>query len=129
MTSCSICKTQADHNYMLHARCAIASLSFCEACSESDMWRNLIDNAIESQEGAMSFCSELEMRNDMKSKLQLAMAGHDWYYDRSDDHRVWTAGNARYREICNLFADLDKLDPQFAKEAWNERAPKGFQFV
>ena len=65
----------------------------------------------------------------LKEQLQLAMAGHDWYYDRSDDHRVWSAGNAHYRKISNLFADLDKLDPQFAKEAWNEKAPKGFQFV
>ena len=23
----------------------------------------------------------------LKNELHLAMAGHDWYYDRSDDHR------------------------------------------
>lgn len=65
----------------------------------------------------------------IKEQLQLAMTGHDWYYDRSDDHRVWAAGNARYRQITDLFADLDKLDPEYARAAWNEKAPSGWKFV
>jgi hypothetical protein len=27
---------------------------------------------------------------------------HDWFYDYSDDHRVWTAGNENKNRLYNL---------------------------
>ena len=48
---------------------------------------------------------------------------HDWYYDRSDDHRVWTAGSARSREIDILFRRVQAVDPELAVETWNAAAP------
>ena len=27
---------------------------------------------------------------------------HDWYYDYSDDHRVWTRGHDNWKLICRI---------------------------
>lgn len=32
--------------------------------------------------------------------LKKLYAGFDWYYDRSDDHGVWSRGNAQWQAIC-----------------------------
>lgn len=70
----------------------------------------------------------MDNRNELGIKLSLAMARHDWYYDMSDDFGAWTAGKNSYHHICDLFADLDKVDPEYARQVWNERAPKGWRF-
>ena len=33
-------------------------------------------------------------------RLEKRYAGFDWYYDRSDDHSVWSRGNAQWQAIC-----------------------------
>jgi len=54
---------------------------------------------------------------DYKEKL----LSHDWFYDYSDDHRVWTAGK-------NSFAQLKEMqkiyDPHYF--IWNEYCPDQF---
>lgn len=35
-------------------------------------------------------------------KLELALKSHDWLYEMSDDHRVWTQGLAEEEEIRRL---------------------------
>lgn len=50
---------------------------------------------------------------------QKALAAHDWYYDYSDDHRVWKQGLAqrdRIREMQRV------LDPDY--QVWNRYAPQ-----
>lgn len=44
-----------------------------------------------------------------KEKLARYLAHFDWYYDYSDDFRVWSAGNARAAEIRTL---VGKLGPE-----------------
>lgn len=39
------------------------------------------------------------------------LSGHDWYYEFSDDHRVWSAGNAAH----NRLLDLARQDPERQK--------------
>lgn len=56
--------------------------------------------------------------DDYKSLL----ARHDWYYDYSDDHSVWTRGS---RERSTLYKYLDAIDPDY--KIWNEYAPEMFQ--
>lgn len=43
-----------------------------------------------------------------------ALAAHDWYFEYSDDHAVWSAGRASLARIANLQRELD---PDFA--VWN----------
>ena len=38
---------------------------------------------------------EIAMKN-----LEKLYTGFDWYYDRSDDHSVWSRGNAQWQAIC-----------------------------
>ena len=39
-------------------------------------------------------------------ELQERLAGHDWYFDRSDDHSVWTRGKANLDRIQFLVRAL-----------------------
>jgi hypothetical protein len=54
--------------------------------------------------------------NDLKS--------HDWYYQYSDDQRVWRAGG---EASAALHAKQQRLDPDFL--LWNKYAPKEYQHV
>jgi hypothetical protein len=37
------------------------------------------------------------------------LKNHDWYYDFSDDHEVWKAGNANIR-LLRAIAETKQLD-------------------
>lgn len=50
------------------------------------------------------------------------LRNHDWTYEYSDDHRVWTAGR-RAREA--LVAKQRAYDPDGV--IWNEIAPEGYK--
>lgn len=39
-------------------------------------------------------------------ELKRRIAGHDWYYDRSDDHGAWTRGKANLERIQGLIRVL-----------------------
>lgn len=41
-----------------------------------------------------------------REKLERYLANFDWYYEYSDDFRVWSAGNARAMEIRTLVGKL-----------------------
>ena len=60
---------------------------------------------------------------DIEQKYRSALAGHDWYYDYSDDHSVWVAGKTQ-REI--LYTMRKQIDPESV--IWNEYAPDNFKF-
>lgn len=68
-------------------------------------------------------------KETLANNLRSLMQRHDWYYDRSDDYGVYRAGKRAYEAITYAFADLDKIDPSFAREVWNEKAPAGRKFV
>lgn len=44
---------------------------------------------------------------------------HDWYYDFSDDHSVWKAGEAQYKrimELSKLYDPTREILRQYMKE-------------
>lgn len=47
---------------------------------------------------------------------------HDWYYNYSDDHRVWVKGKDQRVTIDNL---QKQVDPDY--HIWNEFAPEDFK--
>jgi hypothetical protein len=53
--------------------------------------------------------------------LEKALKTHDWYYEFSDDHRVFTKGTAELKNIYNLIGQVDK---KTAGKLWNKYAPK-----
>lgn len=53
---------------------------------------------------------------------------HDWFYEYSDDFRVWSYGNAHRQRISRAFAALDEVDPVLSVETWNRVAPQHFHF-
>lgn len=57
-----------------------------------------------------------------ETKYRKLLAGHDWYYNFSDDYSVWAKGKSRSSEIFGLQPDVD---PDFA--IYNEYAPADFQ--
>ena len=63
--------------------------------------------------------------------LERAMRNHDWYYQFSDDHRVWRAGTDHAVEIRNAMARLsargfaDEVNAIFQRECpWSESNTK-----
>lgn len=53
--------------------------------------------------------------------LELCLKHHDWYYQYSDDHRVWQAGRSAYARIQSLMA---KVGEPLATELFNRYCPK-----
>ena len=80
-------------------------------------------------------------RAEFGSKLK----GHDWYYGYSDDHRVWTRGNAAHKRLVAARTNLDcpftmgelrnwahnMILEQFAEEAPGEwyRQPRKYKCI
>lgn len=53
---------------------------------------------------------------------KLALRTHDWFYDYSDDHNVWTRGFNEKTELRKL---QEVLDPDY--EIWDTIAPEHFK--
>lgn len=51
----------------------------------------------------------------MLEELEIALKQHDWGYQYSDDHRVWSRGQSQRRAITAQIKELENLG--FAKEA------------
>lgn len=47
-----------------------------------------------------------------------ALKAHDWYYEWSDDHRVWQKGTEAAKKLREAQARLDPLGT-----IWNAHAP------
>lgn len=54
--------------------------------------------------------------------LDKALKTHDWYYEMSDDHRIWKKGSAELKNIHNLIKQVGKKDSEYL---WNKYLPKG----
>lgn len=59
-------------------------------------------------------CTKCKMR-----KYEALLVNLDWYYDMSDDNRVYKAGSEAYTEAVRL---RDEVDPEWM--VWNEYAPE-----
>ena len=45
-------------------------------------------------------------RTEKLELLEQKLKKHDWYYSRSDDHRMWKRGSIQRDEINNLCFDI-----------------------
>lgn len=45
---------------------------------------------------------------------------HDWYYDMSDDHKVWTSGGISIQNLRKVFDNTFRTAPDLVKEACKE---------
>ena len=62
--------------------------------------------------------------NKIELELCQALKNHDWYYEYSDDHRVWSNGSRERSKIKGL---MSKLPKQYAAELYNKYAPEQFK--
>lgn len=60
--------------------------------------------------------------NEQEQTYRRLLAGHDWYYDYSDDHSAWSAGRAQREKLREL---RKQIDPDC--KIWNEIAPADFK--
>lgn len=60
--------------------------------------------------------------NEQEQTYRQALAGHDWYYNYSDDYSVWRRGSDHAEKINRM---REELDPDF--KIWDEIAPKDFK--
>lgn len=66
-------------------------------------------------------------QKDKITQLGKLLAGHDWYYDYSDDHSVWRKGSQSERELKD-FIKSSGIDQDAAQTLWQSFAPPEFQF-
>ena len=57
-----------------------------------------------------------------KKKLVDLLENHDWYYDRSDDHRAQKAGMYSYELIQDA---IQKIGKEEGIKIFNEHCPPG----
>lgn len=48
---------------------------------------------------------------------------HDWYYEYSDDHRVWQKGKAAYTALSNRYVAMKKQYPGATQAIWETYNP------
>lgn len=56
---------------------------------------------------------------DAIERFAVMVRRHDVAYDYSDDHSVWTRGQAERQAIMALYNSLDDERKAIAKEVWN----------
>ena len=65
---------------------------------------------------------------DLKEMLVNALKGHDWYYARSDDYRVWNRGKQASVHLSSLMEQYTaEVGARAAAELWNKHCPEGFR--
>lgn len=70
----------------------------------------------------------LKDRETIATQLRNVMDGHYWDWQEEQDFDLNRAGRVSYSLMSDLFADLDVIDPEYAREVWNETAPDGWKF-
>ena len=66
----------------------------------------------------------IKEKNNMadQAKYVKLLQGMDWYYEYSDDNRVWQKGQTQYQDLLKI---AKKVDPDFS--IWNRYAPQDCQ--
>jgi hypothetical protein len=68
--------------------------------------------------------SELISRDQRLADLAQALKHHDWYYEYSDDHGVWSRGNSRGQAIQSEIKYLNSLGLEAEVQAlWDQYCP------
>jgi hypothetical protein len=75
--------------------------------------------------GAQQTAQEEEdgVRANPELHLERELARHDWWSHMSDDHSVWSGGEAHGRLLGTLAA---QVAPETARFLWSKYAPAGF---
>ena len=65
---------------------------------------------------------------ELLSKFTNALRSHDWFFDFSDDHSVWTRGRNEKESLVAMAKKLvaDGMDSIEVANLWNEFAPSRF---
>ena len=63
------------------------------------------------------------VRANPEIHLERELAHHDWWSHMSDDHSVWSSGEAHGRLLCAL---AKQVPPETARFLWAKYAPAGF---
>jgi hypothetical protein len=80
---------------------------------------------VASKETQMATNEEIKA---MEDNLRAEMIRHDWYFDYSDDGRVWRRGNEHREKIATMFESYKaQIGVKAAVAFWNQHAPKDFQ--
>ena len=62
---------------------------------------------------------------NVKEMLTEAMRGFDWFYQYSDDSRVWKDNQPKRERIDSLYTQLvAEVGKKEAVEFWNSKAPE-----
>lgn len=56
--------------------------------------------------------------------LEDLMRTHDWYYEHSDDHRVWLKGKAEENKISLLLHRMRRTNPQETNKLYSKLRDK-----
>lgn len=92
--------------------------------------KQLVKLIEESVRHRLSGLMEEISENPIKQDLEKELAQHDWFYNWSDDHRVWQAGNRHDQYIRDLIKGglrTGELSRQDVEELWNKYAPAEFR--
>lgn len=52
---------------------------------------------------------------------------HDWLFDFSDDHSVWSRGHSERERLRSIALTLGKENAERVSDLWNAFAPDGFE--
>ena len=55
------------------------------------------------------------------------LKSHDWTFDFSDDHSVWTRGNEELERLRSIALTLGEHDSERVANLWNALCPMGFE--
>ena len=59
--------------------------------------------------------------------LENLLKSHDWTFDFSDDHSVWTRGNEERERLRSIALTLGEHDSERVANLWNALCPMGFE--
>ena len=66
-----------------------------------------------------------EIKSILLEDLEQDLKSHDWYFNYSDDGRVYRKGA---QELENILDQMKKMDSKEAQSLWNKYAPKVQKF-
>jgi len=68
------------------------------------------------------------MKNPLLELLEMKVKSHDWYYQYSDDHRMWVRGKDQRHVIDNMMKELfaEGLEAE-AVEIYNANCPDDYR--
>jgi tryptophanyl-tRNA synthetase len=68
------------------------------------------------------------MNNPLLELLEMKVKSHDWYYQYSDDHRMWVRGKDQRHVIDNMMKDLFAAGLEAeAIEVYNANCPEDYR--